>query len=82
MMAAWPRASKWYGPNRQRLQPYDDGEPYIHDSLDALFADNKSPEVNDEEMAVLVPLMLQILEFDPAKRPTAEDLLKHPWFSE
>jgi serine/threonine protein kinase len=81
IMEAWPRASKWYTPDRKRLQPYSDDEPYINESLDTLFAEHKSPEVDKEELAVVLGLMRQILEFDPKKRPTAEDLLKHPWFS-
>lgn len=81
MMDLWPRAKKWYGPNHQRLQPYGDDEPYIHESIDTLFAENKSPEITDEEEQVLVPLMRRILDFEPAQRPSAEELLQHPWFS-
>jgi serine/threonine protein kinase len=81
MMQAWPLASKWYGSNRQRLQPYSDDEPYIHDSIDKLFIENRSPEIGDGESAILLALMRQILQYDPQSRPTAEDLLKHPWFS-
>jgi non-specific serine/threonine protein kinase len=83
IMAAWPRASNWYGPNREPLAPYSEGEPpYIHDSLEVLFAKNKPDEIDDKESAVLCSLMKQILQYDPAKRPSAVDLLKHPWFSE
>ena len=82
IMAAWPRACKWYGPNRQRLQPYANGEPYIHKSLKVLFAQYKPAEIDNEESAVLCSLMQQILEYNPAKRPSAADLLKHPWFLE
>ncbi|KAF2012463.1 putative serine protein kinase [Aaosphaeria arxii CBS 175.79] len=94
MMTVWPRASKWYTPDHQRLQPhsdeeldsdeesYSDVEPYIYPSLEELFAEEKSPEIDDEESAVVCSLMQQIFEYDPAKRPSAEDLLKHPWFSE
>jgi hypothetical protein len=49
MTQAWPRASKWYGPNRQRLHPYSDDEPYVHDSIDILFIENRSQEIDDEE---------------------------------
>jgi len=82
IMAAWPRASKWYKPNCQRLQPYSNDEPYIHQSLEELFAENKPVDIDIEESAVLCSLMRQILEYDPTKRPSAVDLLKHPWFSE
>jgi serine/threonine protein kinase len=64
MMQAWPRASKWYGPD-----------------LDKLFEENRSPEIGDEESKILLQLMRQIFEYDPQLRPTAEELLKHPWFS-
>jgi non-specific serine/threonine protein kinase len=82
MMAAWPRTSKRYGPNRQRLQPYNSGEPYIHESLEVLFAQHKPAKIDNEESAVLCSIMLQILECNPAKRPLAVDLLKHLWFLE
>lgn len=81
MMQAWPRAGKWYTPDRQRLQPYDDGEPYIHDTIDKLFLENRSLEIDDEVSAVLLALMRWILEYDPLLRPTAEEILKYPWFS-
>ncbi|KAF1951326.1 kinase-like protein [Byssothecium circinans] len=82
IMAAWPRASKWYGPNRKPLQPYSDAEPYIHKPLEVLFAKHKSDEIDDSESEVVCSIIRQILDYDPAKRPSAEDLLKHPWFSE
>jgi serine/threonine protein kinase len=81
-MTAWPRASKWYGPNRQRLQPYSNEEPYIHKSLEVLFTQHRPADIDDEESAVLCSLIQQILEYDRAKRPSAVDILKHPWFSE
>lgn len=81
MMAAWPRASMWYGPERQPLMPYG-GEVYIYQRLEDLFADNKPDSIDDEEAAVLCSLIRQILKYDPAERPSAVDLLKHPWFSE
>ncbi|KAH7381550.1 kinase-like domain-containing protein [Pyrenochaeta sp. MPI-SDFR-AT-0127] len=82
MMADWPRSSKWYGPSRQRLQPYASGELYKHDSLEVLFEKNKPAEIDSSESAVLCALMRQIFNYDPAKRPSATDLLKHPWFTE
>lgn len=54
MMEAWPRAGMWYGPDRQRLQPYSDEEPYIHGSIDECFMEKKSPEIDDEEAEIVV----------------------------
>jgi non-specific serine/threonine protein kinase len=81
MMAAWPRASMWYGLDRQPLRPYG-GEVYIHKPLEELFAENKPDSIDNGEAAVVCSLIRQILQYDPAKRPSAVDLLKHPWFSE
>lgn len=82
MMAQWERSSKWFGPNGEALQPYGDGEPYINDSLEVMFEKNKPADIDDDESAVLCALIRQILNYDPAKRPSAMELLEHPWFSD
>ncbi|KAH8727155.1 hypothetical protein GQ44DRAFT_704603, partial [Phaeosphaeriaceae sp. PMI808] len=56
IMAAWPRASKWYKPNRQRLQPYSNDEPCIYQSLEVLFAEHKPAGIDNEESIVLCSL--------------------------
>jgi serine/threonine protein kinase len=38
------------------------------------------PKIPDHEAALLYDLLSQIFVYDPAKRPTAEEILKHPWF--
>ena len=38
------------------------------------------PKIPDHEAALLYNLLSQIFVYDPAKRPTAEEILKHPWF--
>jgi non-specific serine/threonine protein kinase len=82
IMAAWPRASEWYKPNGDPVPPDSDDEVYIHPTLEDLFAENKPDDIDDEESAVLCSLMRQILQYDPAKRPSAVDILKHSWFLE
>ncbi|KAK2765058.1 hypothetical protein FQN54_008757 [Arachnomyces sp. PD_36] len=39
------------------------------------------PIFNDEEHDLLVDLLEQMLEYDPSKRITSKEALKHPWFS-
>jgi serine/threonine protein kinase len=73
-MNLWPRGSKWYGPESTPL-------PIIR-SLENLFAENKSPEIGDDEAAVVCELMRRMLEYDAAKRPSAVELLEHPWLAE
>ncbi|KAH7067449.1 hypothetical protein BKA63DRAFT_536906 [Paraphoma chrysanthemicola] len=77
MIAAWPRASKWYDDKCHSLQPYSDEEPYIHESLQDLFAREKLPEIDEDEQSILVALICSILNYDPKQRPPAEELLPH-----
>ncbi|KAH7110901.1 serine protein kinase [Dendryphion nanum] len=79
---SWPRYSTWYGPGRRRRNPFGDEEPYIYKSLENHFAECKSDEFDDKESAVICALIRDILVYDPSKRPSAIDILKHPWFVE
>ncbi|ATY60334.1 kinase domain-containing [Cordyceps militaris] len=38
------------------------------------------PKIPDREAALLYDLMLTIFVYDPARRPTAKELLEHPYF--
>ena len=82
MMEALSRSSKWYGPNREALNPHGSGDIYIYTPLGKLFNENKNPEIDDEEAAVVISILRQILKFDPEERPIADELLKHPWFAD
>ncbi|PSN62506.1 kinase-like protein [Corynespora cassiicola Philippines] len=77
LMAAWPRAGKWYTPDSRRILPR--GKDSIHDYLELLFEKNKPSSIDEEESKVICELIRQIMDYDPEKRPSAEDLLNHPW---
>lgn len=38
------------------------------------------PEIDDEEALIVLELLARIFEYDPQKRPTAEQLLEEAWF--
>ncbi|KAM3523608.1 hypothetical protein MY4038_008120 [Beauveria bassiana] len=38
------------------------------------------PKIPNHEAALLLDLLTTIFVYDPKKRPTAEELLEHPWF--
>lgn len=46
------------------------------------FAKSKHPDIDDEEAATICQLIWKILVYAPAERPSAEELFKHPWFSD
>ncbi|KAI9931092.1 hypothetical protein MW887_010749 [Aspergillus wentii] len=51
-------------------------------SLEECFDKKKPAELSDEEAGVVKKLLRWILDYDPAKRPSASELLAHPWFAE
>ncbi|KAF9701433.1 hypothetical protein EKO04_000677 [Ascochyta lentis] len=90
IMGAWPRASTWFDSEGKPVQQ-DGGDEteeengsgiYVYDTLEQRFAKRKHPDIDDEEAAVICQLIREILVYDPAERPSAAELLKHPWFSE
>ncbi|KAF5665598.1 CMGC SRPK kinase [Fusarium circinatum] len=44
--------------------------------------DEKCPEMAEEEAQEVKELIRWTLQYDPAKRPSAEEILGHPWFAE
>ena len=49
------------------------------ESMEQLF-DEAKPDISEEEAQEVKAFIRLILQYDPAKRPSAADLLRHPWF--
>lgn len=43
--------------------------------------EHATPVLSDEEHALLLDLLTKMLQFDPSKRISVKEALKHPWFS-
>ena len=56
--------------------------PYIEDPLEVLFDRNKQNDIDAEEAKVVTTLIRQILRYEPSERPSAQDILEHPWFQD
>lgn len=80
----WPRARNYFGAGRERLGPRPDGqdEPCIDDTLEVRFKEHKPDDIDDLEAGLITSLIRSILRYEPSQRPTAEEILKHPWFHE
>ncbi|GJJ15341.1 hypothetical protein Clacol_009617 [Clathrus columnatus] len=92
---AWPRSSKFFDPvSGERINPRpQEADDYHSDDMSfQLFGNNYAPlevrfgkdkheTINDEESAVVCSIIRQILSYSPEDRPSAADLLKHPWFA-
>lgn len=59
------------------------GEPLIlpRPTMEDAF-DKAEPEIDKDEGRELKELIRWILQYDPAERPTAAEILQHPWFRE
>jgi non-specific serine/threonine protein kinase len=44
--------------------------------------DRTSPELTDEEANQVKALIRRTLQYDPSKRPSAEETLSDPWFTD
>ncbi|KAK5635845.1 hypothetical protein RRF57_011557 [Xylaria bambusicola] len=44
--------------------------------------DATHPDVDEHEATQIKSLIRRILQYDPAKRPSAEGILEDPWFCE
>lgn len=49
-------------------------------TMEELF-DEASPDISKEESNAVKALIRRILQYDPAKRPLAEEILLDPWFA-
>ncbi|CCF44501.1 serine/threonine-protein kinase SRPK3 [Colletotrichum higginsianum] len=61
---------------------FDIGErmpPQTLDSLEKLISDNKAADVDEAEEKKITSLLRSIFQYDPARRPSAADLLEHAW---
>lgn len=49
--------------------------------LERFFDLQKPSSLDTAESQVIVTLLKQILDYDPARRPSTSELLEHPWFA-
>jgi serine/threonine protein kinase len=50
-------------------------------SLEDFFKESKPKEMNDAECADVIALLRSILQFNPDMRPTANEILQHPYMA-
>lgn len=59
------------------------GEPLVleYQSMEEMF-DQAKPDLEEEEATRVKALIRRILQYDPAKRPSPQEILSDPWFRE
>lgn len=89
--AEFPRSSSLFESNGDLLdksaQPDSpaaaaDAPPVPSRDLETRFQESMPPEIDAEEAQQITRLIRKILKYNPAERPSADDLLKDPWFAD
>ncbi|KAF5640445.1 CMGC SRPK kinase [Fusarium sp. NRRL 52700] len=91
LFSHWKTSSLYYNEDGKIYNWIIDGVPEGQDpvtpdpseleTMEAAF-DKKCREMPEEEAQEVKKLIRWILQYDPAKRPSAEEILRHPWFVE
>ncbi len=79
ILSEWPKASLFFEKDGKAKPTTLDSPPWP--SLETHF--DKRPtlvDVNPSERVALLELIRYIMQYDPKKRPSATQLLRHPWF--
>lgn len=81
ILSQWPKASNFCDQKGEaKYDKGDDVPPW--QSMEELFDYDKPVDVNATERVAVLDLIRHILQYEPQKRPSASQLLKHPWFAE
>jgi serine/threonine protein kinase len=85
----WTRSSKYFTPpgvqfNSNPKESAEEGDPLSEKvgRLEEYLEQKKSKDLPDKSAEEVMALLRQILQWDPAKRPSASELLQNPWFCE
>ncbi len=82
ILCQWPKASRYFDQDGEaKILEGDDNTPPWH-SLEFLFDREKPVDVSAAERPPVLTLIRHILQYEPQKRPSASELLEHPWFAE
>lgn len=83
LLPKWPRSHKYLHPDGKIFNVIVDRsiEALLSfESIKTTFVLDKPPELDDEEGYVILNLLQSMLNYDPAKCPSAVEILDHPWF--
>ena len=89
-MSRWPRAATYFSENGDVVKNFvgelepgeDEGEIPSLTCIEGFFDEHKGAEISDEDSSAAKSLLQLILQVDAAKRPSAAEILAHPWFAE
>ena len=81
----WDLAHQYFGSNGEQSSLMANGPDlklFPPDPLETLFPREKCCEFDAGKDESVIDILKQILRYEPEKRPSAEELLSHPWFAD
>lgn len=85
LLSQWDQAHRYFRSNGEQFNSMVDGpdiELLPPDPLETVFHREKRCEFDAGEEESVINMLKQILRYEPEKRPSAEELLSHPWFAD
>lgn len=85
LFSKWGRSHKYYRPNGEHFNSNIEAPPIElskYDSFATTFHETKAPEIDDNEEESVIDMLTRILKYEQEKRPSAKELLSHPWFAD
>jgi non-specific serine/threonine protein kinase len=83
----WARSPNYFTADRELIKTFLDEVPEGVDPLEngakpleKFFDEEKPVDIPQNEAKAIKDLMRWILQYDPAKRPTPSEILRHSWF--
>ena len=82
LTSRWSRSSNYFRDDGKLFNTMISGPPGINllGPVENLFRQRKTNEIAEEEERLVLDLLRYVLRYEPEKRPSAEDILKHTWF--
>lgn len=81
----WDQSHQYFRSNGEQFNSMVDGpdiELLPHVSFETLFRSENRCKLDANEEESVIDMLKQTLRCEPEKRPSAEELLSHPWFAD
>lgn len=84
LLSKWDQSHRYFRSNGEQFNSMVEGPEKLLSAVSFAthFHELKPCEMDANEAESVVDMLKQILRYDTEKRPSAEELLSHPWFAD
>ncbi|KAI9755268.1 MAG: hypothetical protein M1815_005130 [Lichina confinis] len=89
LLSRWARSNIYFNANGENIKNYigvlpegysENDDRFTFLNLEDSFGEGKPAHIRPEEQKEIIALLRYILQYDQKLRPSAAELLRHPWF--